>query len=282
MKVLVTGGNLGLPTANLLANKGVETLLLVRESGHKDLGNIQEVVVDTTDSDSLKKAFEGVDKFFFVSPLIENMVELANKMIRAAKDAGVSHIVRSSARGASLEAPIVMGKLHGTIEQLIKDSGISYTFIQPASFYQNLMGSLATINSESTFYGATGEGANAFIDVGDIAAVGAKSLIGEGHINQTYEVTGPEVISSYDMARELSEQVGREIKFVNLDPEQLREAYKSYGMSDWLIKALLELDEITKKGYLASGTDDVEKVLGRKPITFKQFVADNIHLFQVK
>ncbi|WP_299530604.1 SDR family oxidoreductase [Ulvibacterium sp.] len=280
MKVLVTGGNIGLTTANLLANKGVETYLLVRESGQTNLGNIREVVADVSNPNNLEKAFEGMDKFFFVSPLVENMIELAENTVRAAKYAGVSHIIRSSARGASLQAPITMGKLHGRVEQLIVDSGIDYTFIQPASFYQNIMGSLGTIHSENVFYGATGEGTNAFIDVRDIAAVGVEAIIGKGHSNKTYEITGPEVISSYDMARELSQHLGREIKFVNLESGQLGQAYKSYGMSDWLITALLELDEITRKGYLASATDDIEKILGRKPRTFGQFVADNISTFQ--
>lgn len=280
MKALVTSGNIGLATAQLLAEQGVDTYLLVRKKSGKDLGNIHEVVADAANPESLKKAFDGIDKFFSVSPLVENMVELADNLIQAAGEAGVTHIVRSSARGASTEAPITMGKLHGTIEELIKDSGIAYTFVQPASFYQNLMGSLSTINGENVFYGATGDGANAYIDVRDIAAVSAAALTGDGHANQTYVVTGPEVISSYDMAEELSTQTGREIKFINLEPEELGAAYKSYGMSEWTINTLLELDDITKKGYLSSGTDDVEKVLGRKPFTFKQFVTDNLSLFQ--
>lgn len=280
MKVLVTNGKIGLTAARLLDQKGVETLLLVRKKSDRDLGNIKEVVADATKPESLSSIFEGVDQFFFVSPLVKNMVDMAENLIGAAKDANVEHIVRCSARGASIEAPVTMGRLHGQVDQIIKTSNVPYTIIQPASFYQNIFESLQSIQRENAIYGATGDGKNAYIDVRDIAAVGVASILEPNHTNKTYVVTGGEVISTGEMAEELSLQLRRKIGYIDMPSEKLNQAYLSYGLSPWLANALIELSDITRKGYLASSTDDVEKVLGRKPITFKQFVTDNLKRFQ--
>lgn len=282
-KVLVTNGNIGAVVATLLAKAGHDVSLLVRKPESNEalqqLG-VKYAIADAAKPETLSKAFSSVDAFFFVSPLVENMVALATNLIEAAKKAGVKHIVRSSARGASPEAPITMGKLHGQVEELVKESGIAYTIIQPASFFQNIFGSASTIKSQNAFYGSSGKGQNAFVDVRDIAAVAA-TVIEEGktHAGKTYVVTGSELLNNDDMATELSKATGREIKYVDLSPEDLGKAYLSYGMSQWTVNALLELDNITKLGYVASASDDVEKVTGKKPVTFGAFVKENAAAF---
>ncbi len=283
-KVLVSNGNIGSATATILANLGHDVCLLVRKPDSnpelEKLG-ITITVADAAKSETLAQAFEGVDAFFFVSPLVENMVELAAHLIAAAKQAGVKHIVRSSANGATPDAPIAMGKLHGQVEQLIKNSGIAYTIVQPATFFQNIFGSIGTIKSQQAFYGSAGEGKNGLVDVRDIAAVAA-TAINEGakHVGKTYIVTGPEAISNADMATVLSKKLGKEIKYVNLSAADLGKAYKGYGMGDWVVNALLELDNITKLGYVANLSDDVKSVTGRIPISFGQFVDDNLAGFK--
>jgi uncharacterized protein YbjT (DUF2867 family) len=283
-KVLVTSGNIGSATATILAKQGHSVSLLVRKPEEntelKKLG-ISFTVADAAKPETLAKAFEGVDAFFFVSPLVENMVELAANLINAAKKAGVKHIVRSSANGATPDAPIAMGKLHGQVEVLIKNSGIPYTIIQPAGFFQNFFGSVATIKSQSAFYGSAGEGKNALVDVRDIASVAA-TVINEGakHAGKTYVVTGPEALSGSNSAKTLSEKLGATIKYVDLPAEDLGKAYKSYGMNDFTVNALLELDNITKLGYVANVSADVKAVTGKEPITFAQFVADNLAAFK--
>ncbi len=283
-KVLVSSGNIGSATAAILAKQGLDVSLLVRKSESnpelEKLG-ISFMVADAAKPETLAKAFEGIDAFFFVSPLIENMVELAANLISAAKVAGVKHIVRSSANGANPNAPIAMGKLHGQVEQLIKNSGIAYTIVQPSTFFQNILGSIPTIKSQQAFYGSSGEGKNGLVDVRDIAAVAATAIAeGAVHEGKTYIVTGPDAISNYDVAKILSEQLGTEIKYVDLPAEDLGKAYKSYGMGYWIINALLELDNITKLGYVANLSDDVKTVTGKAPISFAEFIRDNLAAFK--
>lgn len=284
MKILVSNGNIGSVVATILAKQGHDVRIMARKPEQNEMLaelGISFVVADATQPETLAAAFQNVEAFFFVSPLIENMVELASVIIDAAKTAGVKHLVRSSANGASPEAPIAMGKLHGQIQELVKNSGIPYTIIQPSTFFQNIFGSLETIKTQNAFYGSAGEGKNGLVDVRDIASVAA-TVINEGdkHAGKTYVVTGPNAISNNDMAKILSEKLGKEIKYVDLLPEDLGSAYKGYGMNDFMVNALLELDNITKLGYVANVSDDVKTVTGNQPISFEQFVEDNLQAFQ--
>jgi uncharacterized protein YbjT (DUF2867 family) len=282
--ILVTSGNIGTAVATILAKQGHKVSIMVRKPEQNEalsqLG-ISFVVADATKPETLAAAFKNIDAFFFVSPLIENMVELATTIIDAAKTAGIKHLVRSSANGASPAAPISMGKLHGQVEELVKNSGIPYTIIQPAGFFQNIFGSVGTIKSQQTFYGSAGEGKNGLVDVRDIALVVA-TVVNEGdkHNGKTYVVTGSEALSGNDTAKVLSEKLGKEIKYVDLSAEDLGNAYKSYGMNDFMTNALLELDNITKLGYVANISNDVLTVTGNQPISFEQFVSDNVQAFQ--
>ncbi|HTL09675.1 MAG TPA: NmrA family NAD(P)-binding protein [Chitinophagaceae bacterium] len=283
-KILISNGNIGAATAALLATQHNEVSLLVRKPeispALKALG-VTATIADAAKPETLAKAFEGVDSFFFISPLVENMVELATNLIEAATRAGVKHIVRSSANGADPEAPIAMGKLHGQVERLIKNSGIAYSIIRPASFFQNIYGSIAGIKSQQVFYGSAGEGKNGLVDVEDIAAVAATIIADRAaHNNKTYVLTGPEVLSNYDLADILSTKLGTRISYVDLPAEELGKAYKGYGMDTWTINAILELDKITKLGYVANLSEDVKLVTGKIPGSFEAFVSKNLAAFK--
>ncbi len=279
MTILVSNGNIGNVVAATLAAQGHTVRLLVRKPTAVADG-LQLAVANAAEPDTLEAAFAGVDVFFFVSPLVENMVELAQNLIGAAQRAGVKHIVRSSARGASPDAPITMGKLHGQVEELIRQSGIPYSIVQPASFFQNLMANLETITTQKAFYGSAGDGKNAFVDVRDIAAVVVKTITEPGHAGKTYTITGSELMSNADQAAELSRQTGRTIRYIDQSRQEAYDALLGAGLSPWLATAYVELDEITRLGYVATATTDMETVTGTQPIRFGDFVRENLGAFQ--
>lgn len=269
--------------AKMLADQGHSVSVLVRKpGGNEDLTKlgIQLAVADATQPDTLPAVFAGADTFFYLSPLVENMVELAQNLVGAAQRAGVNHIVRSSARGASVDAPITMGKLHGKVEELVKASGIPYTIVQPASFFQNMLANLNTITAQDAFYGSSGEGQNAFVDVRDIAAVIVASITQPGHAGKTYTVTGSELLSNAGLAAELSRQTGRTIRYIDQTRQEAYDALIQAGLSAWLATAYVELDEITRLGYVATATTEVATVTGKSPILFRDFVAETLSAFQ--
>ena len=170
---------------------------------------------------------------------------------------------------------------HAESEDYIRSTGIPYTFLRPNGFMQNLVNyNAGTINAQNAFYGSEGDGTVSHIDIRDIAAVAAKVLTEDGHISEAYTLTGPEALSNAQIAEKLSDLVGREISFVNLPPEQLKQALLSAGISDWSADALIDLQRLYREGGAATVTQEVERLLGRKPTSYGRFLSEYRSAFE--
>jgi uncharacterized protein YbjT (DUF2867 family) len=112
----------------------------------------EEVVeADLDRPETLKAAFEGAHGVFLVTNFQEaGTAELkqATAAIRAAKDAGVKHLIWSTLpdveaiSGGKFKVPHFTGK--AKIDTVVKDSGFeNYTFVIAPFYYQNLAGVLA-------------------------------------------------------------------------------------------------------------------------------------------
>lgn len=282
--IAVTGatGNIGKPVVEGLIEKGYAPRIIVRKrEANADWENagVVQVEADLNDADALADAFEGAQRVFSISPFVENLVELGRATAAAAKRAGVRQIVRSSAQGADVNAPIALGRWHGEVEKIIEDSGLEWTFVQPASFFQNYFGHAETIKNQNTFYAPLGDGKISLVDVRDIAAVAVAALTEENHVGKKYAVTGGESLSNQKIAETFSDVLGREIKYVDAPEDEARKQMLDGKMPVWMVEAVIELNRIGKAGYLAEVSLTVEKVTGSKPITFRQFAEENKQFF---
>ena len=283
--IAVTGatGNIGKPVVEGLIKKGYAPHVIVRKrESNADWENagVVQIEADLNDADALAKAFDGAERVFSISPFVENLVELGQATASAAKRAGVRHIVRSSAQGADISSPIAMGKWHGEVEKIIEDSGLEWTFVQPASFFQNYFGYAETIKNQNVFYAPLGDGKISLVDVRDIAAVAVAALTEDDHNGKKYAVTGSESLSNQIIAETFSDVLGREIKYIDVPEAQARQQMLDGKMPAWMVDAVLELNGIGKAGYLAEARPTVEEVTRRKPITFRQFAEENKTAFQ--
>lgn len=278
--IVVTGatGNVGSPVMTNLIAQGYAPRAVVREKINNpawENAGVEQIEADLNDVESLAKAFDGADKVFSLSPLVENMVELGKTAVEAAKRAGVKHLVRSSALGADINAPITMGRWHGEVEQAIENSGLDFTFVQPASFFQNYLGYADTIKKNNAFYLPMGEGKVSLIDVRDIAAVAVAALTEDKHAGKRYAVTGGESLSCADISEILTDVLGRKINYVDVPEDKARKQMLDSKMPDWMVKMVMELNGIGKAGYLAEVLPTVTEVTGQKPRTFRAFVEEN-------
>ncbi len=138
----------------------------------------------------------------------------------------------------------------------------------------------ATINTQNAFYGSQGEGEVSHIDLRDIAAIAVKTLTQDGHEGKAYTLTGPEALSNARVAEILSDDTGREIKYVDLPAEQFKQALVEAGLPEWSADALLDLQQFYRRGGASAVTRDAEQLLGRKPTSFEQFSRDYSQAFQ--
>jgi uncharacterized protein YbjT (DUF2867 family) len=246
---------------------------------------IEAVQVDYNKPETLKKALKNVEKLFFLSRDSPIMTELASNVVHEAKNEGIRHIVRLSAKGADVKAESHSLRSHRYIEEIIKDSGIPYTILRPNEFMQNFVNLHGqSIKNSNAFYMAVGDSKVSIVDVRDIASVAVKTLTDNGdddrYIGKTYTITGPEALSYYQAAEILSKATSKEISYVNLSEGDFRRSLRDAGVDDWFIYIVLGmLDSYYRKGIAAQVFSTVEEVTGKRPITFSQFVDDHIQAF---
>ena len=290
--ILVTGatGNVGSEVVRQLAS--VTSNINIKAAG-RSLQKLQRVLksdkvkpiqIDYNKSETLREAVRDADSIFLVTPFQSDMVELTSNLLREAKKNDVEFMVMlSSFLAADLEHETTVGRLHRQEEKIIDESGISSTFLRPNAFMQNFLNFFGhTIKTHDAFYLPAEDQKVSFIDVRDIAAVAVRELIRfQGrHENKTYHLTGPEAISFSQAAKIISQEINRNISYIDITEEDARKRMKEMGMGDWLTDAMVEQFYSIKAGYASQTTTLVEEITGRKPVSFSQFVRDYIQAFK--
>lgn len=132
------------------------------------------------DATSLARALEGVDGVFLMTDFWEHgyggEVSHGRNMIEAAEAAGVKHLVYSSVASADRKTGIPHFDSKYDVEQLLVESGLSWTVIRPVSFMENWRGIpdpiVAGVYSTPLRPGATLQ----YVSVADIGRFAAMAL----------------------------------------------------------------------------------------------------------
>ncbi len=280
--ILLTGasGNVGREVLKPLAQTGARVRAAFQDPNKASVPNGVEVaMVDFNRPETLRGALKDIDRVFLVGPPIAELPSLERKAIDVMKKSKLQQVVKLSAMGGR---DATFTRQHAESEDYIRSSGVPYTFLRPNGFMQNLVIYKApTINTQNAFYGSESEGRVSQVDIRDVAAVAVKALTEDGHVGKTYTLTGPEAVTNSEVAQILSQAIGREIRFVNLPPEQLKQTLLSAGVPQWSADALIDLQRLYREGKAATVTEDVERILGRKPISFARFLRDYRDAFEV-
>lgn len=281
--ILLTGvtGKTGGETARQLLARGAKLRAIVRnEAKAADLqaAGVELVVGDVGDPQVAGRALKGIDKAFLTLPNGKQQEAHERQFTDLAVAAGVKHIVKMSSMEAVAHAETPIPKAHWAVEQYIRASGLAWTMVKPNFFMQNLLSSAAGIKANRKFSLPMGNGTTGMADIRDIGAVCAEVLTGQGHAGQSYEITGPEVLTFHDVADRFSEVLGHKVEYVPMPMDQFRERMKNV-LEPWHLNAVCELfREIAETG-LDHTTDTFSRLMGRDPIAVRQFIRDNLTAF---
>ena len=215
-------------------------------------------------------ALEGIEKVYvtFQPDLaVPGAEEAIEELVHLAQQRGVKKAVLLSGKGER-EAE--------RCEQVVIHSSLDYTIVRASWFNQNF--------SESFFLDPILAGHVAlpkaeakvpYVDTDDIADVVVAALTNEQHHEQIYQLTGPQLLTFPEVVREIAQASGRRIQFSPITMDAYMAMLKEQGVPDdyiWLINYLFTTvlgtpgnDEVTH---------DIEKVLGRKPKAFSQYVEE--------
>jgi uncharacterized protein YbjT (DUF2867 family) len=283
--ILITGatGNIGSQLARELlagAEKDVEIRVATREPARlADLEARGAAVVrlDLDDDESVAAALAGVDRLFLVGPAGERFGDRVGTIAGLAAAAGVEHLVRLSGLGANPEAAFPLAREHGSADRHLAGAEIGWTILRPTFFQDNVINfGGATIQDHGAFYGASGAGKAAYISSADIARVAAAVLLDPAaHRGQILELTGPSAVAAADIAAVLTEVIGREIRYVDLDPAALTASLGEAGMPAWLVESLVGLEEVKRRGWAEAARPAVKEITGREPESLRDFLVRN-------
>ena len=120
----------------------------------------------------------------------------------------------------------------------------------------------------------------ASIDIGDIAEVAIAVLTTSGHENKIYPLTGPEALTMAEVAEKLSAATGNAIRYVDVPPDEARQARLAAGLPAYLAEGLDELFAERRKGKESRVWPTIEEVFGWKPTSFDEFARRNAAIFR--
>jgi uncharacterized protein YbjT (DUF2867 family) len=275
-------GTTGQETVRQLLEKKVPFRVMSRDIARAKsvLGpDLDYVQGDFAAPDTLAAAFDGIKRLSLLCAFSEKMVAHELNAVAAAKRAGISHIVKMSAIGSAPDAPTMIRRWHGEIEQRIEREGFIFTNLWPNAFMQNFRRFAPFIKKDGVFYAALGDSRVALVDVVDVAAVTVAALTEDGHEEQTYEITGPRAYSYEDCAEILSRVLSKSVRFESVSMRASHKALVDAGLAKALADALIEIDQMFIDGFGAPVTDVVDRVVGRPPRSFEAFVRDNVASF---
>jgi len=281
---LVTGGTglIGSEVLRLLSQSGGAACALTRSPQKaKSMPGITWIAGDLAKPDTLTAAFRGAKTLFLNSAISEDLVALQNNGVAAARAAGVKHIVKLSAFGASdhSKAPICL--MHYQVEKEIQQSGMEWTMLRPHHFMQNLLPQAPYIIKEGVVYSASGDGKIPYIDARDIAAVAAVILTKPGHDGKKYVITGSEALSYRQAAEIIGRTIGKPLRFVDETPEQSRARRQREGYPPKIIESALAISAYQRAGGKTETiTSVVADLTGRPPRTFADFAREHAAVFR--
>jgi NAD(P)H dehydrogenase (quinone) len=267
MTIAVTGatGALGSRVAARLAarhGEGVRQRAVVRDLARVPaIAGIEAVQMGGAgyrDRVALTEALSGCATLFLVSgrEAQERVVEHAHA-VRAAVDAGVRRVVYTSFLNASRDAAFTFAHDHHATEQLIRESGLAWTFLRDSQYLDYLP---LLVGPDGVIRGPAGDGRCAWVARDDVADVAAAVLSTDDgtHDGIVYDVTGPEAHTLAWAAQRLSEATGRAIRY---EPETIQEAYAS--------RVHLDAPDFEVDGwvtsYVAIATGEMDVVSGAVP-----------------
>jgi NAD(P)H dehydrogenase (quinone) len=282
-KLLVTGaaGNLGRQVVELLLEAKAGPIIATTRTPEK-LADLAKRGVDVREADftkpaSLAKAFAGAERLLLISTgdLFPEGLRLSQHRaaIKAAVDAGVKHVVYTS---APTPYPTPKGSLindHYWTEQALAASPLEWTILRHHIYTEYLVSTLATALKIGVLASSAGEGGNAYVTRRDCARADAAALAADFNGRRILEVTGPAPVTPTEAASIASELTGKPLRYQPLSRAEHEKMLAGVALPPFLVTALTDLDQAQARGYLAIRSPAVHELTGQAPQSVRDYLA---------
>jgi len=280
--ILVTGftGNVGHEVALHLKQRQAPLRCAVRDvekARHAHGSEFEYVRLDFQHPETFESALAGIDRVFLMYPP-ETAFEPFHMFIRKAKEMGVRHIVYLSVKDVQY-IPFIP---HHKNERAIRRSGIPYTFLRAGYFMQNLnLFLLDELREQDRIYVPAGKGKTSFVDVRDVAEIGARALTeGERHVGCKHVLTGDQAMDFFEVAQLMTKILGRPIHYANPSAKEFKTYLLAKGLPEDYLNVVIGLHLVTKIGFAKGITNKYRTLTGSDPIRLEQYLRDYKHYWE--
>lgn len=234
-------------------------------------GAAEVAVGDLHDRKQFDAALKGVDSIFYIAPaFMPDEADLGRSVVDAAIRARVRRFVFSAVIHPVLSA-LSNHTAKAPVEDAILNSGMEYTFLHPARFYQNYAAFWPKVLKEGVLAEPWSSDSHfSLVDYRDVAETAAIALTDDRLLYGTFELCAPEHWNRKRVARLMSEVLGREIEeqrdmhVLSEVPHAERRMFDHYDQHDLLgnsltLQAILEGEPRTLRAYfeeLANNSSD--------------------------
>lgn len=278
--IVVTGatGNVGRPLTQALAAAGEQVTAVSRHAAATPDG-VRHVVADLADPASLTPAFDGAKALFLLlSGDLHAPTARPADIIGLAAASGVRRIVLLTSQGVATRPHGPTRIALRTLEDALRESGLEWAVVRPGGFASNTLAWAESVRTRGTVAAPFGDVGVPVVDPADIAEVAAACLLEDRYNGGVYELTGPEVITPRHQTEVIAAALGSAVRFHELTRDEAKA-----GMIQFVPAELADdtLDIISGPNAAELRiSPDVERVLGRAPRPFSDWVARNIAAFR--
>ena len=252
--------------------RGVAENLIALGHNVRVVGRKTTPAFDWDNPETYDAALKDMDRAYVVyypDLAVPGAKEAISALTEKALKAGLDKMVLLSGKGET-EAE--------ACEEIVANSGLNYTTVRASWFNQNF--------SEGAFvdYILAGhmalpmpEASIPYTDTKDISDVVTKVLLDDTYNGETVTVTGPRKLTFDEVAEIISDKLGRKIQYQPISMEEFKTGLTEAGLPEsfiWLLSYLFT--EVLGHSENQTISDDVERILNRKPITFEKYVEDTV------
>lgn len=184
------------------------------------------------------------------------------RVIEAAKKAGVSRIVYTSAPRADVST-LVLAPEHKATEEVLRASGVPFTILRNGWYTENYRQAFDTAKATGELIGSAGEGRVSSAPRADYAEAAARVLTEAGHEGKTYELGGDTAWTMAGLAEAFVKVLRRPVAYRNVSMEEHVATLKGFGLDEGTAGFVAMLDKNTADGEIEVNSGDLTRLLGR-------------------
>lgn len=276
MTIVVTGatGNVGRPLVAELLAAGAAVRAISRTPNAAGFSPPVEIF------SSVSAALPGASAVFLNSRALG---EELSDVVAQCRHAGITKLVALSAINAdddfSRQPSRFRGDRNREVEHAAVNSDLAWVSLRPTVFATNFAGMWsAQLRAGDVVAGPYAAASTAPIAESDIAGVAARALLTDEYVGQRIPLTGPHAFTNAELVETIGAALGRPLRYQEIPATVVRQRFVGLGFSAQFADAYVAMLAATvDKPALV--THDVEKILGRPGLPFRQWVSEHRDLF---